>query len=274
MTAKIATSTLRPGFLVSLKTTVRGNVHYIKTDLDGDATGAVKEWKTKRTIEDPEEHERAKKARGRAASLVRSVCKQSAFGLLCPEVDGEKLDAAVAEARKVVDEFNGEATLSRIGIYILTGRVMPDDVEAVRAINSEIRELMAEMAGGIENGNVDAIREAASKVKGIGEMLATEAQTKVEMAVVAGRNAAKQIVRDREMAGSDGTVSVDKSAVRRINELKTSFLDLSDGDDVAAPKAGAARQLDLETAEQSIERKYGERARLQERLDDLEAGKE
>lgn len=239
----ISTSTLRPGFLVSLKTSVRGNVHYMRTDLSDE--GAVKEWNTKRTVEDPEEHERAKKARSKAAGLVRSVCKQSAFGLLCPEVDSEKLEAAVAEARKVIDEFNNGAQLSRIAIFILTGRVMPDDVEAVRAINSEIRELMSEMSGGIQNGNVDAIRDAASKIKGIGEMLATDAQTKVEMAVKTARDAAKQIVRDREQSGREGTVSIDRSAVRRIDELRTAFLDLDDADDVVAPKASAMPQLDL-----------------------------
>lgn len=182
------------------------------------------------------------------ACFGRSLVQLRAM-LLCPEVDSDKLDAAVVEARKIIDEFNGGAQLSSIGLYVLTGRVMPDDVEAVRAINSEIRELMAEMAGGVENGNVDAIREAATRVRGIGEMLATEAQTKVEMAVKTARDAAKQIVRDRERQGSGGTAVVDRSAVKRINELRTAFLDLDDeAAPVAAPKAAAGAQLDFAPA--------------------------
>jgi hypothetical protein len=241
----LTTSTLRPGYLVSLKTSVRGNVHYARTDLgsEQDGSAAIDKWTTKRTIDDPVEHERAGKARSKAASVIRSVCKQSAFGLLCPEVDSDKLEAATAEARKIIDDFNDTAQLSRISIYVLTGRVMPDDVEAVRAINSEIRELMAEMSGGIENGDVAAIREAASKVKGIGEMLSTDAQTKVEMAVKAARETATKI----RKATDDGetTLKVDTSAVRRINELRTAFLDLDDAATVAAPRKVATAQLDL-----------------------------
>lgn len=241
----LTTSTLRPGFLVSLKTSVRGNVHYARTDLGSETDGAaaIEKWQTKRTIDDPAEHERAGKARSKAASIIRSVCKQSAFGLLCPEVDSEKLNTAVTDARKVIDDFNDTAQLSRISVFVLTGRVMPDDVEAVRAINSEIRELMAEMAGGIENGNTAAIREAASKVKGIGEMLSTDAQTKVEMAVKTAREVAKQIV--KSAVDGETTVKVDVSAVRRINELRTAFLDLDDVADVAAPRKVATAQLDL-----------------------------
>jgi hypothetical protein len=244
----LATSTLRPGFLVSLKTSTSGNIEYVRTPVSNGKTedgAAVQEWQTKRTIINPAEHEAGQKARSKASSLVRSVCIPSVFGLLCPEDAAEKLEKAVADARKVIDEFNEGAKLSRISIYILCGRVMPDDAEAVRAISSEIRDLMAEMQGGVENANVDAIRDAASKLKGVGGMLTTEMQTKVQMAVDTGRAAAKAYVADRERDGQDGTVSVDRSAARRISELRTAFLDLSDEQSVAAPKAAPARQLDL-----------------------------
>lgn len=238
----LSTSTLRPGFLVSLKTSVRGGVQYEREDLG--AEGNTREWKTKRTIEDPEEHDAAKRARSKASALVRKVCSVSAFGLLCPEVDKDKLESAMTEARKIVEAFNEGASTTTIGIYVLLGRVMPDDVEAVKALNSEIRELLADMSSGVENGNVDAIRDAASRVKGIGEMLNTDAQTKVEMAVKTAREAAKAIVRERDREGTQGTVFVDKSAIKRINELRTAFLDLDDAE-VAAPKAVAAPQLDM-----------------------------
>lgn len=243
----LSTSTLRPGFLVSLKTSVRGGVKYEREDLREE--GGTREWNTVRTVENPEEHDAAKKARSKASALVRVVCSVSAFGLLCPEVDKEKLEGAMTAARKIVDGFNEGATTTTIGIYVLLGRVMPDDVEAVRALNSEIRELLADMSSGVENGNVDAIRDAASRVKGIGDMLNTEAQTKVEMAVKTAREAAKFIVRERDREGSQGVVTVDRSSINRINELRTAFLDLDETAEVAAPKAAAGAKLDLATAE-------------------------
>ena len=243
----LTTSTLRPGFLVSLKTSTSGNIEYVRTPVSNAQTedgAAVQEWQTKRTIINPAEHEAGQKARSKAGSLVRSVCIPSVFGLLCPEDTVEKLEKAVADARKVIDDFNAGAKLSRVSIYILCGRVMPDDAEAVRAISSEIRDLMAEMQGGVENGDVAAIRDAASKLKGVGGMLTTEMQTKVQMAVDAGRITAKSYVQQRETEDT-GTIEVDRTAARRISELRTAFLDLSDEQGVAAPKAAPARQLDL-----------------------------
>lgn len=245
----LATSTLRPGFLVSLKTTLRGGVHYVRRDLGigeqeaeaaAAAAGERTKWETERTINDPKEYKAARTARSKAAGLIRSVCSQSAFGLLCPEVDSAKLEAAIAAARQVVDDFNSSSSLSTISIFVLPGRVMPDDVEAVRAINSEIRELMAEMATGIEGKNVDAIREAATRVKGIGEMLSAEAQAKVQLAVETARKTAINIKKD-------ASLDVDVSAVRRLQDLSKSFLDMADMAEVAAPKVAAAT-LDLQQA--------------------------
>lgn len=248
----LSMQTLRPGFLVSLKTSLRGGVQYDRRVIESKAAltnGEVKSWETDRFIQDPVEFEKAKKARNKAANTIRKVCAISAFGLLCPEVDAERLEKAIADARAICEAFNAEAQLTRISVFALTGRVMPDDVEAVKAISSEIRELMSEMSGGIENGNVTAIREAAAKVKGLGEMLATEAQTKVEMAVKTAREAAKVIVKEQERVGPNGAVSVDKSAINRITMLRAAFLDLDEGDDQpVAAKTAKAAQLDLDSA--------------------------
>lgn len=245
----LATSTLRPGLLVSLKTSVRGNVSYFKKPLDAeeieqpsDATApkvATARWETTRTIIDPVEHDLAKKARSKASSTIRAVCKLSAFGLLCPESDSEKLAKAVAEARRVVDEFNVAARLSHVTVYVITGRVAPDDVEALKAINSEIRDLMDEMENGIKELDVKAIRDAASKAKELGSMLTADYEAKVQIAVEAARAAANRIVK----AGDDG-VEIDQSAIRKIASMRTSFLDLDDHKEVNEP-ATQGRQLDL-----------------------------
>ena len=72
----ITTSTLRPGFLVSLKTTVRGNVHYVRKDIEASvAAGEIADdaeesridrWETERTISDPKEYKAARTARSKA----------------------------------------------------------------------------------------------------------------------------------------------------------------------------------------------------------------
>lgn len=233
----IQTSTLRPGLLVSLKTSVTGNVTYTKKIIAGahrdEAGKEVARWETERTITDPVEHEAAKKARSKARSLINGICAHSAFGLLCPEQDAEMLEKAVLDARAVADEFNATAKLSRVGIYVLTGRIAPDDVEAVKAINSEVRELLGEMAEGIKNLDVKAVRDAADRAKSLGMMLNAESADRVQVAVETARKAARKIV----AAGEQAAAEIDLRAVRQITDARTMFLDLDDAREVLAPQA-------------------------------------
>lgn len=241
--------TLRPGFLVSLSTSCRGNVSYQKTELEGahliEGTGEQKaRWETTRLISDAAEHERATKARSEAARKIRSVCTHSAFGLLCPETDSEKLESAIKAAREIAEAFNETAKLSRVTVYVMTGRIAADDVEAVKAINGEIRDLMDSMQDGIKRLDVKAIREAASRAKEIGAMLPADAQARVQIAVETARAAATNLVK----AGETAAKEVDQSAIRKITDMRTAFLDLdADGKPVEAPKA-EARGVDFEPA--------------------------
>lgn len=239
----ITTTTLRPGLLVSLRTSLTGNVSYSKRDIDTKREDKkhVASWETERTIADVDEHERATKVRGQAAYLVRRNCVQSAFGYLCPEDKAAELDAAVIEARKLIEEFNKTAKMSRIGVYVVTGRIAPDDVEAVKAINSEVRELMDQMATGIQNLDVKAVRDAAAKANGIGQMLSVDAQARIKVAVELARESARRIVKAGEMAAQE----VDTVTIRRITEARTAFLDLDEVAEVAAPEA-EARAVDFE----------------------------
>lgn len=241
--------TLRPGFLVSLKTSCRGNVSYQKQEIETahlvEETGAQKaRWETTRLISDAAEHERAVKARSEAARKIRAVCTHSAFGLLCPESDAEKLEAAIKAAREIAEAFNETAQLSRVTVYVMTGRIAADDVEAVKAINGEIRDLMDSMQDGIQRLDVKAIRDAATRAKEIGAMLPPDAQARVQIAVETARQAATNLVKAGEAAARE----VDQSALRKITEMRTAFLDLdSDGNPVAAP-AAEARGVDLDVA--------------------------
>lgn len=240
----IISNTLRPGLLVSLKTSCRGNVRYDKVDIETNTRtedGKAKaRWETTRTIADPAEYELARKVQTRATHAIRSVCTLSAFGLLCPEGNADVLENAIRDAQKIVDEFNQQAQLTRVHVYVMTGRIAQDDVEAVRAINSEVRELMDDMASGIERLDVKAIRSAAGKAKQLGSMLSTDAEARVRIAIDTARAAAKKIV----AAGEAAAVEVDKVAVRKITDQRTAFLDLRDIDEVAAPSA-EGRAIDL-----------------------------
>jgi hypothetical protein len=240
----LKTSTLRPGLLVSLKTSLRGNVQYRKIDLEAEhltADGSSEaRWETERTIADAAEFERAKKVRGKAGSIIRAVCAQSAFGLLCPEQDADELEKALAAANKLVADFNATATLSRLSVYALVGHIAADDVTAVKAINSEIADLLSAMEGGLRALDVKAIREAANRAKGVSQMLSPTAAARVQAAIDAARSSARKLV----AAGEQVAAEIDLRSIRAVTEARTAFLDLDDAGQIGVPGV-EDRVLDL-----------------------------
>ena len=240
-------STLRPGLLVSLKTSIRGNVKWDRRDIEREyvaSNGArVAKWETERTIADPEEFKRAQEVRAQAGGFVRSVCARSTFGLLCPETAADKLEAAITDARALADEFNTNAKLTRVNIYIIAGRIEPNDIEATRAINGEVRDLLADMERGLSNLDVRTVRAAAARAKSIGRMLSPDAAARIQTAVDAARASARRIVG----AGEQVAQEIDQATIKRIAEQRVAFLDLEEPKELAAPTV-EARALDLEPA--------------------------
>lgn len=239
-------STLRPGLLVSLKTSVVGNVSYTRRDIKAEHITEegtqLAAWETERTITDPQEHDKAIKVRSKCRSLITAVCSTSTFGLLCPEADSAKLDQAVREAQALAAQFNETAALSRIGVYVIAGRIAADDVEAVRAINSEVRDLMDQMKLGLERLDVKLVRDAANKAREIGQMLSPDAEARITVAINAVRTAARQIVK----AAEQGEAEIDQVAIRRVTEARTAFLDLDEAPlqlEMSAPAQGRAVDL-------------------------------
>lgn len=228
--------TLKPGLLVSVKSSVRGNVSYRKVDLERehDVDGAaVAKWETERTIKDKDEHDRATKARSSAAYCIARVCASTSFGLLCPEDRVSDLDGAITEARGIIDTFNDSAAVTRISFYVIAGRVARDDVEAARAVRAEVSELIEQMQQGVKGLNADAIRDAAKKAKQIGAMLPDEAQARVESAIELARanaNAIAKAIRAGEVAAD----AVDAQAIARLEQARTSFIDLGGPSEVVA----------------------------------------
>jgi hypothetical protein len=230
------TSTLRPGLLISLKTSIRGNVTYDKRDIEREyLTEEGKKfakWETARTIADPTEYEDATKVRSKVRSIISGICAKSAFGLLCPENAAVNLDKAIIDARRLVGEFNNSAKLTRLDVYVMAGKIAPDEVEAVRAINGEVCDLLADMIEGMHNLDVKAIRDAADRARSLAQMLLPDAQGRVQVAIDVARSEARRI-----KAGESATLEVDQRAIRRITETRTSFLDLNPAFDVATQTA-------------------------------------
>lgn len=238
-------TTLRPGLLVSLKTALIGIVDYDKQVIEGEYTTASGEkkskWQTEKTILDPAEHEAAVKVRGKASSLIRSVCARSAFGLLCPMDRAKELEQAIAAAREEIGKFNAAASLARIYVYVITGRIEPNDAEAVKAINSEVRDLLSDMENGVKNVDATAIREAASRAKNLGSMLSPDAAARIQIAIDAVRSTARKIVQ----AGEQAAITADDVSIRRITEARTAFLDLDDAKEIGETAADS-RAVDFE----------------------------
>ena len=241
----LRTSTLRPGLLVGLKTSLTGNVKYRTREIEAESIASTGEaravWETEKTVADAAEQDRGTEARGKARHTISRVCANSAFGLLCPEDRTADLEEAITEARKIAEAFNAGATYSRLSINVIAGRIAADDVNAMRAINSEVRDLLAAMESGVEKLDAAAIRDAANKAKNLGAMLTPAAAARMQEAIDAARSAARRIVK----AGETAAQEVDTFALRRIASARTEFLDMDDAREMAAP-VETARALDLE----------------------------
>ena len=237
-------NTLRPGLLVGMKTSITGNMKYSSNTLDDRKlnTGEqLTKWETTRTVYDPAEYERAVKVRSKVRGAITSVCADTAFGLLCPDNKVEELNAAIKEARVLADEFNSTAKFTRINFNLMTGRVASDEETSIRAMNREVRDLMADMERGIKDMQPKAIRDAAYKLRMVSQMLTPAAQEKARESLELARAAARKYTK----AGETAAAEIDTQAIKAIKERRTYFLDLDDADEVAAPVVAAPRAVDL-----------------------------
>lgn len=249
-------SVIRPGLLVSVKSTVVGGVSYQRIDLDSDAPAEegkeLTRWETRRVIDDVAEHKSATQVRTNALALIKRCCSTTSFGLLCPADQEGALDAAIAKARQLVDAHNAVSKTTRVGVYALKGRVASDDAEAARAITSEISVLVAAMDAGIKAFDPDAIRSAANRARELSGMLSEEKSAKVDAAIDQARKAARTIVARVQKEGeSRATVLLDIQR-GQIESARIAFLDMSGDEGPAAEARPAVEQqrfadLDIET---------------------------
>lgn len=219
--------TLKPGLLVSMNTSIHGNVRYQVEQLEAErltANGTLEsEWTTRKTVVDPEEHDAAIKQRTKIRGLILSTCTKSEFALLCPNNREDDLREAITEARDIAAKFNANAKTTHIEFRIICGRIAQDDVETVRAITGEIRALMESMQQGLKSLDVKQIRAAANQATEVGKMLSPEAKGRLEVAIQAARGSARKIAK----AGNQAAKEVDRQALRKISRARTAFLDIN-----------------------------------------------
>lgn len=235
---------IRPGIMVSLKSTLRGGIEYKRTDLDASeeksqiAADHIEKWQTVKVVQDAAESDRASKARGAARTAITKFCSNTAFGLLCPSERESELDEGIKQARKIVEEFNATSSTIQIGIFCLKGKVASSDVEAARAIGEEVRSLLAEMEKGIANLDAEGIREACKKAKAISDMLETEQQEKIGKAIELARKNARDIVRRIQKGGENAAIVLADLQRGAIINARMAFLDSAEVSETSTETQG------------------------------------
>jgi len=245
------TSVLKPGFLVCLRTTLRGGVQYRRVDVETEhqtEQGALRaKWETTKEITDPDDFKAGTEARSLARSTVGAVCAYSPnFGFMAPLDKEQALTQAIIDARAIATAYNARATTNQLTVSVICGRIAQDDAEAARAIGAELRELMEQMKAGIKAADPAMIREAANKARGLGTMLSADVAGQVSAAIVEARSAAREITRRVEKAGERAADVVADLQTKRIDSARFSFLDLDESAAEVESVAPAARGIDYE----------------------------
>lgn len=221
--------TIRPGILVSLKTSVSGGVVYERKDIEPEHSfggdGKRSKWETTRTVQDADEFETACKTRIAAGDRIRNACMKTGFGLVCPQAKIAALDEAVATSRREVDAFNASSRISKISLGVMRGQIASSDSEAVLAISQEVRTLLDQINGGVAKLDVSAIREASSAARKMEQMLDEQQAGIVSAAVVAARAAAREIVRRVERDGEDAAVVLQSLKIDAIDTARFAFIE-------------------------------------------------
>lgn len=197
--------TIKPGYLVSVKTTLRGGVKYEREDIRNEHKkdgSKEEEWRTVKTVTNEEEFKAAEKQRAKIAALVSSRCKLTPFGLICQEEDIEELYMAKELAELMVDEWNTSAKHTIMTLNVLPVCISTDDERVARDIAKQMRDLAKQMKDAVRAGDVEAIREAAKTAATMKEMFGEEEKARVSLAIKAARDAAKiitkQVIKNKE----------------------------------------------------------------------------
>lgn len=248
---------LKPSFIVGLSSSVRGGIAYNREELENKTEGGteISKWNTTRTIDDKEEYEKAIKIRGKACSLIRSLCHHTGHYLFCPLEKEAELDVAIEEAKALVEKTNADLVYSRIDIFPIKLEFVNDEKEVARMMRAEVTELIEEMQKGINSLNATDIRAAANKARELSGAL-DENQSKVlGEAIAQARTAARAIVKRIEKQGEKAEVVLAEIKQNELVKARTAFLDLSaeEEETEALPIVDAGRVAGLDLGEDKLE---------------------
>lgn len=268
--------TLKPGLLVNLKTSLLGGVEYTRETVEAahtDELGTqVESWKTVKKIDDAAEHEEATKVRNAASALIRACCYYTVFGLFCLEENAEALSAAEDKAMSLVRDFNNSAKNCRVGVYVFKGRIAANEEEAAKKISAEMGLILQDMERGVKAMNVEVIRDAADRAKEMGAMLDEDTSAKIQVAIDAGRKAARVIKRlaekGEEAAGELAELTRVSSVA--ISMARFSFLDSGPAEAVEVlPSVNVQRFAELDEPEAETTETTQEPGQLQAQEDSV-----
>lgn len=249
------TQTLKPGLLVSLKTSVRGGVNYQRLDLEKEhvteSGEKIARWETKKEVNDPAEYDRAMEIRNEARKMIVRVCCNSSFGLLCPLDKEAELIDAITSARESARNFNASTSAMSVDVYVLSGRIATTDEEATSALRAELYDLMNSMDAGIKAADPVAIRDAANKARMLSGMLTEESEQKVGKAIEQARKAARALTKRVEKAGELAADVLQDIQSNHIATARFEFLDIAPERDVT-PEAIVARGVDLDVQTETL----------------------
>lgn len=220
--------TLKPGFLVALKTAIRGGVEYRRKTLEQTTVGKAgrrKRWETVRVVRDAEEYRRAVEARSQATQAIRRVASMTSFGMIVPLDREADLEQAEREAQARAGAFNSNAQYSRVEVFMLKGRIAETDEQATRAIASEVSGLLRQMEAGIASLDVASIRDAANKARSLAQALDAKSAAKMGKALRAARKAAREISLRVEKKGEDAKRVLRSLDLAPIQALRFALLD-------------------------------------------------
>lgn len=228
---------IRPGVLVALKSTVTGGVRYQRTDLplEGEypvRDGSIRRWETIKTVSDPAEHEAATKARNKALSLVRAVCAETVFGLLCPKDKEADLEAALAEARAVAQVHNQSAKYTTIGLYVLRAQIVDSDAEAAKAIAAEVSDALSKLTQAVQACDVKQARMVRDSLSEVSAMLADTPLAAVRIVLESTTNWARKYSAWDRRGRLEGEPKPELTARALLDFIETAQVELWDQTEV------------------------------------------
>jgi hypothetical protein len=224
---------LKPGMiLVALSIKIRGGVHYDRVELERELRDDHSErsaWKTVKTVADVDERQAAEQARHSARYAIKRHCTRTPWGLMCAGENEGELLAGITEARKVENGFNAGASHSHLHVAVFCGRVAEDDVEAARAVRGEIQQILRDVRGAIEGGDVRSMRDLATQTKQMYNLLDEGAEERAALsgAVKAIRRVARDVVRLVEKKGDELESVLTEENLKPINDARWAFRHLA-----------------------------------------------